>query len=143
MKVSGTIEPGRIRETRYIDHKRVSLPFAHRISHKQSVRIRVHLIQMDRPLGVRELKDHIDLGPALDDLKWVRHVHSARHARLEALDFRVAVDPVFEVFFLSSSRPRLVRNLLALHNAETSRYPAERAEGHHRSRENHRTRSQA
>ena len=53
------------------------------------------------------------------------------HAGLEALDLRVSIHPVLQILLLPRGGPRLVRNLLALDDAETRGHPADGAEAHH------------
>ena len=137
MEISSTVKPRGIGEIRDIHNQRVSLPVALRVSHPQHVRIRLHLREMNGALGIRKFEDHLDFGVALNDLEWMRHVHGARCSRLEALQFRIAIDPVLFVLLLSGGRPRLVWNLVALNHPKASRNPAERTQREHGSRENH------
>ena len=135
MEVPGPVEPGLRREARHVDDERVAFPPRDGVAHVGFGRIGLDLVQVNGALGARELEDHHDLGRALDDLKLVRHVHRARNARQEALDFRIAVQPVVEVLLLPLRRPRLVRDLVALDHAEVGGYPADRAQRNDRRRQ--------
>src|SRR5262249_6777788 len=66
---------------------------------------------------------------ALENLERVRHVRRARDAREIAFDLRVAREPVRLVLLLLVQCPRLVRNLLAVDDAETSPHGPDRPQG--------------
>ncbi len=130
MEVPGPVEPGLRVETRHINDERIAFPPCDGVSHVDVCRIGVYRVQVKRALGACELEDHHDIVRALDDLKRVRHVHRARSTRQETIDLRIAVQPVVEVLLLPLRRPRLVRDLVAVHHAEVRGHPADRAQRH-------------
>ena len=57
----------------------------------------------------------------------------ARHARLEAPNLRIAIQPIGEILLLSYRRPWLIRDLIAFDDAEIRRNPANCAQRDDRS----------
>ena len=79
------------------------------------------MIHVNRSHSAGVLKGHHDVLGIRNDLKWVGHIHGARHARQIAFDFRIAVHSIRKVFLLFLQRLRLIGNRAALHDAETGR----------------------
>ena len=136
VEIAGPVEPGPVGEIRHVDHERIAFPAADRMSHPCHVGIRVHFAQMDDALGGRELEHHHDFVRALENLKWIRHVHGAWHTRHKTLEFGITVQPVILVLLLSRRGPGLVRNVVALDDSDPWRNPAHRSEHQHRRCEN-------
>ena len=64
----------------------------------------------------------------MDDLKRMREIRRARHARYEAADLRILGHPVLEVLLLLLERPRLVRDLVADDHARPGGHGTDRAQ---------------
>ena len=124
MEVAGAIEPRFGCEARNVSHECVAFPVPDRVSHIGIDRVKSDLIEMNSPFGAGVFEDHEHLHRSLNDLKLVRHVHGARHARLEAPNLRIAIQPIGEILLLSFRRPWLVRDLIAFDDAEIRRHPA-------------------
>jgi hypothetical protein len=58
----------------------------------------------------------------LENLKRIRHVGDARHARQVALGLGISRHPVLVVLPLLLQRPGLIRNLVSLYDALTRRH---------------------
>src|SRR5690349_8484787 len=87
---------------------------------------------MDGSRRSREFIRDEDRVGALKDLKGIRHVGRARNTGHEALDFRIALEPVLAVFFLLRRRPRMIRDLIAVDDALARGHRADRPERTHR-----------
>ena len=85
-------------------------------------------VQVNRARRPREFVGHQNLVRPLKNLKRIRHVRGARNAGHEALDFRIALEPVVGVLLLLRERPGLVRDLVALDHACASGHTADGAE---------------
>src|SRR6266481_333772 len=91
---------------------------------------------MDRAIRTRILEDHHNLAGALNNLKRVRQIAGARHARQVTLRFRVAAEDVGKVRLLFLDSVGLVRDLLAFDDADPTRHSAHCAEREHGRRRN-------
>ena len=105
VKIAGSVEPAQVVEIGRVDNKGFTLPVAIGPSHP-AVGRRVIMIHVNRSHGAGILKRHHDVLRAHHDLKGVRHIHGARHARQIAFDFRIPVQPIGEKFPSFSEAPR-------------------------------------
>jgi len=79
-------------------------------------------VREDVPHGVDVFVKDGQLIRLLNDLKRIRHVGNARHARQVTLRFRVQRRALVVILLLLDERLGLVRDLVALDNARTARY---------------------
>src|SRR5439155_10527501 len=94
VKIPGPVEPVFAVEARHIHDQRIALPVADRMTHVCVVWRPLDFIQMDRASRIRKRECGLNFVRALDDLKWIRHVHGPWNARQITLQLRIAVDPV-------------------------------------------------
>src|SRR5579863_1473608 len=89
MEVPRPVEPCLIVKTSDVDNERIALPMADRPAHPRIIGTLQLAIHIDGSSGTRELIGHEDVFGSLKDLKRIRHVCGARHARHITLDFGV------------------------------------------------------
>ena len=132
VKVPSPVEPILAVEARHVDDQCIAFPAADRMTHVCIVRGPLGLIQMDRASRVGKRECHLNFVRALDDLKWIRHIHCPWNARQITLQLRIAINPVCSVLLLYRSRLGFVRNFpVTLHHAERSRHTRRSTEREH------------
>ena len=127
-EIPRAVEPRLAVEAGHIDDERVAVPAPARLPHPRIDGSRFQLGHADHARGARKFIADQDRRGSLDDLKWKGLVCGARHSRQITLDLRVRGHPLLEVLFLPGQRRRPIRNLVALHHAESGGHCADRAE---------------
>ena len=123
MKIPGPVEPILPVKARHVDDQRIALPVADRMTHVCIVWRPLGFIQMDRASRVRKRECHLNFVRALDDLKWIRHIHCSWNARQITLQLRIPIDPVCTVLLFYRGRFGFVRNFpVALDHTKRSRH---------------------
>ena len=123
------VEPGAVVVIRDLHHEHVTLPMPARVAHPRFNAL-VHrrlAVRVDESVYLRPLERNRDMVFRLEDLKRKFEVHDAGHARHVTRVERVFGGATREVLALLLRRPRLIRNLVALNHANTTRNPADRA----------------
>ncbi len=119
MVVAGAIEPRVLAEVDAVDHQRVAVPAAARITHPPvdvpgGMGIAVHVDLAD---GVVVFVEDVHLVGLLHDLERERHERDARHAREITLRFRIERRALRFVLFLLRQRLRFIRQLVSRDHA--------------------------
>src|SRR5262245_5144512 len=112
MEIPRPVKPAQVVKIRAIDDERFTFPATVGPPHPAIGR-RLRLLHVDGAERPRKLKDHHDVIRALDDLKWVRHIHGARNAREVALDLWITGHAVGEVVLFLLQGLRFVRKRAA------------------------------
>ena len=131
MEIAGAIEPRLVVEAGDFDHQRIAFPATDRLAHPGIRRRRARVLHVDVAHRARVLvsEEHIVL--ALEDLERIGHVGRPRHAGQVALDLGIEREPVLLVLLLLLQRFGLVRNRVAVDDAEPGGYRADRAHRDH------------
>ena len=124
VEVAGAIEPRLVGEEPDVDHERVAFPPAARIAHPEFDRqVRMPAaIGEDLTNGVQVFVEDDDAVRQLKNLKWVRHIGDARHARQIALCLGICRHPILVVLSFLFEGPRHVRNVVPFHDSLTCRH---------------------
>src|SRR5690554_477519 len=121
-EVAGAIEPREAVQPGDLDHERVAVPAAVRGAHPGVDGRLDALVAVHDAARLAELVDEQDLAVPLQDLERIRHVRRTRYAGHEALELRIAVvvvrqifhdEAIGEVVLLALERPRLIWDLVA------------------------------